>query len=500
VSLDIDKRPVLPPAVAYVGSVFLERVFSFITVPLMAVFLKPGEYGQYDRAVSLIDFFAVITALGLADCVVRFVTTAPDENAQKRALSELLGVGLAVACAVGVVSQLVLPYLVAALHIKVGLVAVRCSVAALSVVALADASLCWVRFKGRSDTYFLFVAIRAVALACATILALTGGYGVEGIMISNAALLIAISGVTFALVAHESGLGFSEVRARQLFEYGLPLIGAGLLMFVLGSCNRWFLTDRVSDAEIGYFGLASRLSMMVAVGFAPFILWWGPKRIAVLQTAEGAATTARVWGQGVCLLILAAAGVSLAGPIFIELFLPKAYAPAEAFMPVTALLQVLATVCVLSNSSVYARPTGVPALAVDITGVVGALVGFYVLVPPYGIAGAIAATALGHGIRMVLLLGHGYAVSRIPFPLVPAVATVAVAGLIVWAAPAAHGAVIARTIWMAIAVLLIGRVMWFSGLLQDLPDWHVPAFRVLKIARSWGMAFRESVARVASRA
>ena len=45
----------LPPAVAYIVSVLLDKGFSVLTIPLVATYLPPNRYGQLDVAVSVIE-------------------------------------------------------------------------------------------------------------------------------------------------------------------------------------------------------------------------------------------------------------------------------------------------------------------------------------------------------------------------------------------------------------------------------------------------------------
>ena len=64
----------IPPAVAYVACAFVEKAFSFITIPLMAIYVPPSEYGRYDLAISLVEFFGIVFAFGLGDTLIRFTS------------------------------------------------------------------------------------------------------------------------------------------------------------------------------------------------------------------------------------------------------------------------------------------------------------------------------------------------------------------------------------------------------------------------------------------
>ncbi|MFM2422107.1 MAG: hypothetical protein RL291_637, partial [Pseudomonadota bacterium] len=62
----------MPPVAFYAVSVVLDKGFSLLTIPLVAAYLAPSEFGRLEVALSLIEFVGLIMALGLADTLVRF--------------------------------------------------------------------------------------------------------------------------------------------------------------------------------------------------------------------------------------------------------------------------------------------------------------------------------------------------------------------------------------------------------------------------------------------
>ncbi|MFK9842411.1 hypothetical protein ACJENN_25500, partial [Escherichia coli] len=88
-----------------------------------------------------------------------------------------------------------------------------------------------------------------------------------------------IAALLVASQLRSTGIELSWVAARQLGLYGLPLVGSALAMFALGSCNRWFLSGNVPDADIAFLGLASKLALATPLLLQPFLLWWSPRRI-----------------------------------------------------------------------------------------------------------------------------------------------------------------------------------------------------------------------------
>jgi O-antigen/teichoic acid export membrane protein len=163
----------------------------------------------------------------------------------------------------------------------------------------------------------------------------------------------------------------------------------------------------------------------------PFDLWWYAQRQRVLAEAGGAARTARIVGAGAAVAVLAAAAAAIAGPIVIAVLTPAAYHGAGVFVPWIAAAVALQALGSLVNVGCYTGRTGrLPLLANGIAAGV-AVAGYLLLIPPFGVAGTLAATLVAQGVRFAIFLRLSQRIAPVAYPLgrVAALAVASVAAV-----------------------------------------------------------------------
>ena len=370
-------------------------------------YLAPADFGSADVAVSLIEITGLFLSLGLGETLLRFASTATSETERNRVASELLGTALAAAVVFGGALQLCVPALVSALSITVDISTVRCGLAGATVTAFIDIPLMWLRLHQRAGAIFAFATLRSVTQIGAMWLVFALGYGVNGLLIANALLVIAFAAFLSGLHIRAHGAVLSFKGAERAALYGAPIVFAGFSTFAVGSLSRWFLSGSVANAEIAYLALAIKLALATAIALQPFTLWWIARRIAILKEPEGLRRSASAWGLGTTILISGAVAINLLAPLFIEAVFPASYRPAMALLPAAVLVCVLNELCTLSNVGSHLRPTAFTVMGINMSGAAAAITGYALLIPLFGVRGALYAMMMGHGVRLVLFLFDG---------------------------------------------------------------------------------------------
>ena len=136
----------------------------------------------------------------------------------------------------------------------------------------------------------------------------------------------------------------------------------------------------------------------------------------MLREPDGLDYSAKVWGWGFTILIVSAVGVSLAAPLFIHLAMPPEYLAAARYIPWLVGICVLNELAALCSVGCYARNNSSLVLAVNGAAAVVAVAGYLLLIPSYGIEGAIAATILAHFLRIGLFIWLGHKSAPIAYP------------------------------------------------------------------------------------
>jgi O-antigen/teichoic acid export membrane protein len=456
----------LPPASAYVFAVAADKGFSLLTIPLMANRLSPASLGEFDVAVSVIEFIGLLATLGIAETCIRF--SRSDVPGKPEATAGIFGAALLLAAGFCGIVQLCLVPAARAIGIAADTSALRIAAAGVCATGLIELPLVWLRLNGHRWRYLGFIGARAAIQAVATVAVLLAGFGAKGLLISNGVLLLAFAGALSTAQFLQTGIRFETAPFPLIARYGLPLTGGLLAMFALGNCDRWFLSGRVPPQDIAFYGLAAKLALVTAVAYQPFLLWWSARRLAILRE-EGLDKLAEAWGQGISLLMLSALFVALAMPVFIDAFFPASYGAAAFYLPLLVLISVLNELCSLCNTGAYAMSHGFRVLAVNAAGAAVAISAYAALIPAQGVMGAIEATMLAQLVRLGLFLVTGRKAAPVPYPWdLAAIAACLVAASISFAPPASD--YLSRGLWLLGSEAVLGAALIAIRLLTVPPS------------------------------
>ncbi|OYX02544.1 MAG: hypothetical protein B7Z15_18915 [Rhizobiales bacterium 32-66-8] len=149
----------------------------------------------------------------------------------------------------------------------------------------------------------------------------------------------------------------------------------------------------------------------------PFHMWWFPKRFIVLAEPHGAARSAHVVAIGIVITILGAVVVSLGGPLMIHLMTPPAYHAAALFVPFIALVYATQEVGSLLELGAYLRKDGFLPLLTNLFGAAVVVALYLLLIPRYGVAGAIAATLFAQIARTIVIQLISQYYVYLPYPV-----------------------------------------------------------------------------------
>jgi O-antigen/teichoic acid export membrane protein len=416
--------------IPYAASVALTKGVALITIPLLTGHLPPADFARLELVSTIVEIAGLGLSFCAADLMHRFVGAG---GAQARANAAAL------------TGALVVLALCAALLFGGGALALRpmfggvidadllaVGLFAASISSLIEAPLAWLRCEGRARLFLIAAAVRAFAQTSLMAATLSHGHGAFGVMAGNAAVDACMAILLVGAQARATGLRLDARILREALAYGWPLLAGGLAMFALGNCDRFFLAAHLPPEALAHYALAGKLATIVALAMQPFGLWWNARRIAAYDAPDGPARSAQAITWGFALLCCGLVGVALCAPPLVWLLLPQAYAPAGALIPLLAVSVALNECCALANVSVYRDGRTRAALAINAAAACVAFAGYAALTPAYGVAGALAATWLGHGLRLAAFLAHGarHAPMPAPFGLFAAMAGVSALVLI----------------------------------------------------------------------
>ncbi len=389
--------PGLRAVALYMVAIVCTKAISLLMLPVTTASLPPAEFARLELLLSAAEVGMLLAGAGLVQTLYRFGAAAGEEG--RRAAAEVAGLTVTIAllgCTAAVTLAIPLSRLfpMPVSGVEVALLGIL-----VAVEAAVDIPLTWFRMQGRATHFAAVVVGRTLLQATLMATLLLAGYGVTGIMLAAAAAAtLTAAGLTVSQ-ARNTGLRLAPKAWGGLLVYGMPLIGGGFASFVLGTADRWFLVGAVTPETLAHYALAAKLAAVTVVFVQPFDLWWSAQRLQVLAASGGAERTAQVVGTGAALTVLACATMALAGPLLIAVATPPAYHAAGAYMPWLVAAVGLQVMSHLVDVGCYLGRTGARPLALNSLAAAVALLGYVLLIPRWGVEGAIAATLAAQAVR-----------------------------------------------------------------------------------------------------
>lgn len=455
----------LPAGWPYIASIALTKGLSLVAIPLIANFIPASEYGRLDIAASFMEFLSLVFAMGLADTLIRFTSIENDTPKRNRVAAEIIGTGILLAIVLGLIVQFLVPMFLASFPIYFGEGAIRAGFLAATLSGLIALPLAWVRLKDQPLLFLIYTGTRGLLLAVATITVAWAGYGVETILYTNAAVDLFMSVIILGIMIKETGVSFRLEAFKRTLNYGLPLVGGGLAMFVLGALDRWFLAGTVPTSDLAHYAVATKLALAAPLLMQPFGLWWYAQRLRILEQPDGLQRSADIVGMGFTVLLVSAAAISLAGPLFIHWTMPAEYIQASLYLPWLIGITVLNESSSLLNVGVYRKNHGFLVLMINGLSAGVALFGYWLTIPDFGIAGAVAVTIVAQSMRLVLFVLIGQHTAPIPYPFLRTGMMAAFATFIVWVAPSVLSS-LALVSWIVAGLSTLGIMAITLGLVK----------------------------------
>ena len=376
---------------------------ALLMVPILTRSLAPAEFGRLEVLSSIAEIGGLLAGAGLVDTLYRFASGA--RPGALRAAAQVSGLSILVALS----GMLLLGLFAGRIAVQMPLPTPPTQILLLGVAVVLESAitvpLSWMRMNSAAGAYTAVIVLRATIQSGLVAALVLGGYGVSGVLAAGAITAFGTATLLAAWQARRTGIAVMPTAPnrhawRGMLAYGLPLVGGGLASFVLGTADRLLLAGTVPDAALGQYALAAKFAMLAALLTQPFELWWFPRRIGLLNEPEGKAQSARLAGVGATLVILSAAMAAIAGPQLIFLLTPAAYHPAALLVPFLCASLAMQSLGSLFNVGCYATRTGTTAMLVNSLAAAVAMVFYLLLIPRWGVPGAIAATLVAQATRL----------------------------------------------------------------------------------------------------
>lgn len=398
------------------------KLVGFILVPIYTRLLVQADYGLLDLISTGTAVLSSTLILGLdSAAAVTFYKT--DDPIERRAIaSTFLYFEIAFTVAVcGLLFLLARPLAMLVfgepsltLYVQLGLATVPFAVYITMFLDIARL----VRLPAR---YMAISIGNLVATSLMVIVAVVAFHaGVEGVLAATLAGSAFFSLVGWFTTRPQYGTTalFSGAVLRRLLVLGLPLVPAGLSLWMINFSNRWFVLHFTSSQEqVAILALATRLAAPLVLVVTAFQIAWVPFSLSIAKHESAEGVYARTLLYFLALTFALLLPLTLwAGPV-IEIFSTPAYLPAAQLIALTGMSSI-------ASGVYYIVATGLnlsgKTLHIGWTTVVAAIVSVALnlaLIPVLGVVGAAAAGLVANLVPVALLYIMAQRIHRIPYDL-----------------------------------------------------------------------------------
>lgn len=241
-----------------IGGSVLHKVISFVAGILVARYLKPEMYGLLSYAGAYTTFFTSLCTLGVNSMLVAELLEYPDSEGE--AIGTSIGLRLA-SSFLSFISITCITSIVDAGDRTTVLVVVLSSLGL--IFQTYDTLKYW--FQAHLQSKYCAVATNLSYLVVfafqVTLIAL--GKTVEWFALATSLDALVAGIILFAMYRRGGGqrLSFSRSRGRRILKRGLPFVAASIMSAIYASTDRLMLKWLMDDASVGFYSLASTLSV-----------------------------------------------------------------------------------------------------------------------------------------------------------------------------------------------------------------------------------------------
>ena len=402
------------PANLVQGLVGLGSIVAFTRL------LAPEAYGVYAIAFSVSALAQTAIFLWLEAAMARFYAREAEAGALADHFATLYRTFAAVAVALPLLGGAVLWLAPLATPVKLAVGAGLVAVPLRSLLKLAQEHR---RAAGRvSSSALLDMSQTGGAFLIGTGLAVAGAGGAAPLAGAAIAAAVCLPFVLPGELKLTAGGRFERERAWDYARYGLPVALSLILALALSTTDRFMLAAFLGEAKVGVYHAGYSLSnRTLDVLFIWLGMAGGPAAVAALERGghKALAETAREQASLMVLICFpAAAGLALVARPLAQLMVGEAMSTgAAAVTPWIAFSGLCAgiTTYYFHTAFTLGRRTSLLLAAMAVPASANLLL-TWILIPRFGLEGAMWATAASYLIGLVASWGLGRGVTPLPIP------------------------------------------------------------------------------------
>lgn len=373
-------------------------VISFITVPLTTHYISADEYGRAGMFALAQSTISTIMYLGMDQAFVR------EFNAYRDKMGKLLSNAMILPLGVAFISSMLIvlfskPISKMLFDTNSEIIAVFGLAMLLPFMVLENFSLLTIRMEEKGLVYSFFtILLKTTILGLTIALFLIYEKSFRSVVYA-AALSEILNGMLLLLIVlrkQQLSFGFLEKNLiMRMLRFGLPLVPAFAIGWVLTSMDKVMLRTLCSFEELGLYTAAFKIVSVLSIVQTCFTLYWTPVSYRWYENKQSEKTFEIASESVAFIMTMMCLGLLLFKNL-VGIILGDNFRNAIAIFPFLLLYPVLYTISETTAVGIgFKRKTGYVILVSALSG--GSNVLFnWILIPRWGGVGAAVATGLSY--------------------------------------------------------------------------------------------------------
>lgn len=388
-------------------SSILSKGIGLLLLPLYTRYLSPADYGILELLALMLQISILLCVQGIPPAFFQSYTFEfkDDETLKEKALGTALFymiVSVGVYCGIFYVLADNINDIIFESNKYSDLLRVMALTCFLQCITFVPNGL--LRAELKSVTISVLGLIQLIANIFFNVYFITAlNLGVRGIIFGNliAALIYAIT--IYAVIAKKLSFSLSFKILKDMMSYGLPLVPAGLALFILNGSDRFFLQKFSTTHQLGLYSLGYKISTILQfVVIEPFILVWPSVFFPLAKERDAQVTFGRLTSVFFLFILFVGLFFILLSKPLIMIMAPEEFWDAQIvciwLIPSVILYGLYHILNIGINIERLTKYT--PAI-IGIASLSNLLLN-YLLIPAYGMSGAAVSTFISSAIMVVL--------------------------------------------------------------------------------------------------
>lgn len=397
--MDQYRRLTVNTAILMIGTMG-SRIITFLMLPFYTNILSTGEYGTIDLLLQISNFLGPVCTLGVNAGIIRF---GLDNQYDKKDVftTGLLcfSAGLAL-CLILVLCANILP--VPDNIVQYGLWMLTL-VAASSLHAICGT---FVRARERVRIYAITGILNTICNVLLMVLFLKYmNLGVKGYMLAvTLADIFSILFLAFSSKLWEF-VGFNKLRistTKEIVKFSVPTIPATISWWIMDMSDRLMITAFISVGANGIYSVAAKIPSIVTILAGVFIDAWQISIIGTKSKEERSRFYSNIMRSYEAILFVMAGFVTLFSRFLISFLTAPDYYRASEYVPLLISATVFSCLATFVGNIYTVAKKSLSQLTTTMIGAVTNILLNWILIPRFGIFGAVIATVFSFMLLFVI--------------------------------------------------------------------------------------------------